>query len=280
VIDLKAAALKYAKAGLAVMPCNGKVPLLPGHGYKDATTDVDTIARWWDEHPAANIGIVPGSAGMLVVDIDVKGAVDGHDSLDILEAEHGKLPGTRTAHTPSGGVHFYFRVPSGETFGNRRLGVGGIDIRSSAGYVVCPPSCICGKYYRWSNDLKSAPLPDAWVELLRDKPYVPPAPTERPRHSSSGNLRRFLEVAYTEEGNELASAHEGDRNNALNRYGFSLGQLVHLGLKVEDIETQAEWALSQWSWSHGRRDARKDRATLDRAIKDGMQSPRKVAGHE
>lgn len=277
---MKAAALRYARLGIAVFPCNGKVPLLPGHGHKDATTDVDVIGEWWDEHPNANIGIVPGSAGLLVVDIDVKGELDGHDSLDILETEHGKLPETRTAHTPSGGVHQYYRVPTGETFGNRKVGDGGIDIRSSRGYAVAPPSTICGKPYRWANDLKTARLPDAWVELLRDKPYVPPAPTARPAHSGSGNLRRFLEVAYAEEGDDLASAHEGDRNNAINRYGFSLGQLVHLGLKVEDIITQGEWAASQWSWTHGRRDARKDRATLDRAIGDGMKSPRKVAGHE
>ena len=109
------------------------------------------------------------------------------------------------------------------------------------------------------------------------------APTERPGRvngNGGGNLRKFLEVAYTEEGNELANAHEGDRNNALNRYGFSLGQLVHLGLKAGDIIEQAEWAASQWSWTHGRQDARKDRATIERAIQDGMQSPRKVAGHE
>ena len=281
--NLKEAALGYAAKGIAVLPTNGKVANLTGHGFKDASTVADVIEAWWSKYPAANVAIYPGSAGLLVVDIDVKGEVDGHDTLNILEAEHGKLPDTRTAVTPSGGVHYYFRVPGDETFGNRRIEPGGIDIRCSAGYVVASPSSICGKAYRWTNDLKSVALPDAWVELLRDKPYVAPEPTERPERvkgNGGGNLRKFLEVAYTEEGNELASAHEGDRNNALNRYGFALGQLVHLGLKVEDIIEQAEWAASQWSWSHGRRDSRKDRATIERAIQDGMRSPRKVAGHE
>lgn len=281
---MRSAALRYAKAGIAVVPCDGKVARHTAHGYLDATIDPDIIEAWWDEYPAANVAIVPGTGGLLVIDIDVGGDIDGFDTLNILEAEHGKLPDTRAAVTPSGGAHLYFRVPGGETFGNAKPGAGGIDIRCSRGYVVAPPSVICGRPYRWTNDLKAAPLPDAWVELLRDKPYVPPAPTTRPAETASGNgggnLRKFLEVAYTEEGNELASAHEGDRNNALNRYGFSLGQLVHLGLKVEDIIAQAEWAASQWSWTRGRRDARKDRATIDRAIKDGMQSPRKVAGHE
>jgi hypothetical protein len=280
---LKKAALRYARAGVSVLPCNGKRAILE-HGFLDASADPELVEEWWTERPTANVAIHPGSAGLLVIDVDVK-VVDGHESLSALEREHGGLPDTRIACTPSTGIHLYFKVPTDERFGNAKpAGVdGGIDIRCSAGYVLAPPSSICGKPYRWTNTLKAATLPDAWVELLREKPYVAPEPTERPERvkgNGGGNLRKFLEVAYTEEGNELASAHEGDRNNALNRYGFSLGQLVHLGLKVEDIIEQAEWAASQWSWSHGRRDARKDRATIERAIQDGMRSPRKVAGHE
>jgi hypothetical protein len=283
--DLKAAALRYAKAGLAVLPCNGKVPLLPGHGFKDATTDADVIEHRWTVNPSANIGIVPGSAGLLVVDIDVKGEVDGHDALDILEREHGKLPDTRTALTPSGGVHYYYRVPEGETFGNRRVGEGGIDIRADKGYVIAPPSSICGKWYRWTNSIKAAPLPDDWVELLRERPYVPPAsPPDRPIGSVSdcvkrGSLANYLRKAYTDEGIALRDAPEGARNDAVNDYGFALGQLVHLGLKVEDIEAQLEWAAAQWSWSRGRRNERKDHETLRRAVRDGGNNPRKVAGH-
>jgi hypothetical protein len=279
----RAAALDYARKGIRVLLCNGKVPLLRGHGYLDATDDTDIITQWWTEHPFANIGLVPGSAGLLVVDVDVKGEVNGHDSLDILEREHGKLPDTRTALTPSGGRHYYFRIPKGETFGNRKP-IEGIDIRCDRGFAVAPPSEIDGKAYRWANENKTALLPDAWVELLRDKPYVPLTPTERPKHSNGssrgGNLRKFLEVAYTDEGTALRNAIEGTRNDALNCYGFSLGQLVHLGLKAEDIIAQAEWAASRWSWTRGRPDPRKDRATIERAIQDGMRQPRKVVGHE
>jgi hypothetical protein len=280
VTALKDAALSYAGKGIRVFPCCGKVPLLPGHGYLDATTDVDVIERWWNEHANANIGIVPGSAGLLVIDIDVKGEIDGHDSLDILEAEHGALAETRTALTPSGGLHFYYRVPKGETFGNRRVGEGGIDIRSSRGYAVAPPSIINGKSYRWANDLKTAPLPGAWTELLRDKPYEPPSSSERFDASSCGNVpsgrdarTRYLSAAYDDELDTLLHAPEGDGNNQVCRYGFNLGQLISVGMREGNIRAGAEWVFSQWQWQKSR-DLSAARRTLESGIRAGTAKPR------
>ena len=36
--------------GWAVLPCRGKRPLT-GNGVHDASRDIETIARWWREHP-------------------------------------------------------------------------------------------------------------------------------------------------------------------------------------------------------------------------------------
>jgi hypothetical protein len=276
---LRDAALRYAKAGLAVLPCNGKKPLLPGHGYLDATADPDVIEQWWDEHPNANIGIAPGTAGLLVVDVDVKGEVDGHDSLDILEAEHGKLPETRTTATPSGGVHFYFRVPSDETFGNRKRAEG-IDIRCSKGYVLAPPSAIRGNSYRWTNSLRAEPLPAAWVELLRDKPYVPPSGGDRPGAPTDGcvpsgreSRAKYLKAAYDDELEILLHANDGDGNDQVNKFGFSLGQLVSAGIREDNIRAGAEWVFSQWQWRKAR-DLVAARRTLESGIRAGEANPR------
>jgi hypothetical protein len=86
-----------------------------------------------------------------------------------------------------------------------------------------------------------------------------------------------LLAALESERDDLRTAPEGTRNHALNKYGFSLGQLVHLGLRADDIVASAEWAMRQWTWGHGRRDRHKDTATLARAVHDGMQHPREVA---
>jgi hypothetical protein len=66
---MKQHALDYAARGWAVFPLDGKRPLVD-HGFKDATTDTEKVAVWWDRWPNANIGLLPVSAGLLVVDVD------------------------------------------------------------------------------------------------------------------------------------------------------------------------------------------------------------------
>jgi hypothetical protein len=275
--DLKRAALWYAAKGFDVLPCNGKVPLLE-HGFKQATTDADTITQWWDEHPSANIGIVPGTGGLLVIDIDVKGEVDGHDSLDILEQQYGKLPLTSTAYTPSGGLHRYFRIPRDETFGNNKPAEG-IDIRCHRGFVVAPPSVIDGKHYRWSSKAPVAPLPPAWIALLREKPYATPRGV-RPDEPAPGvvpdghNARvSYLRAAYDAELGKLLNAPEGDGNNQICRYGFNLAQLIEYGMSEQNIRDGAEWVFAQWNWNK-RGDLAAARRTLESGIAGGKARPR------
>jgi predicted P-loop ATPase len=81
-------------------------------------------------------------SGVIVVDIDVKGGVDGFAEW---EAFYGvEWPETLTVDTPSGGVHLYFKWP-GFPVGNRKLGKA-IDIRGDAraedglAYVIGPGS--------------------------------------------------------------------------------------------------------------------------------------------
>lgn len=274
--DLKQAALRYARAGLAVLPTNGKIAILK-HGFHDASTDPEIVEAWWTDWPTANVAVHPGSAGLLVIDVDVKDT-DGHESLSALESEHGELPETRIACTPSTGIHLYFKVPTDERFGNAKpAGVdGGIDIRCSAGYVLAPPSSICGKPYRWTNTLKAATLPDAWIEFLKDKPYESPSGGgERPVNvPSERDLRaKWLEAAYNDELDQLLRAPEGDGNNQVCRYGFNLAQLISVGMREDNIRAGAEWVFSQWQWQKSS-DLRAARRTLESGIRGGLANPR------
>ena len=84
-------ALALAKKGMRVFPCTprGKVPAVAG-GCNAATADEETIVRWWQHIPDANIGIATGEpSGIFVVDVD---GIDAEAELRKLEAQHGTLP--------------------------------------------------------------------------------------------------------------------------------------------------------------------------------------------
>jgi hypothetical protein len=186
-IDLMlAAALEYAEHHWAVFPLRGKVPAIPkrvgGRGLLDATLDIPQIIEWWARYPGANIGgRVPTS--MFVLDTDpYKG---GLESLARLEADHETLPETLTDYSGRGddGTHTFWRRPSGK-LSDKRLGPG-IDIRTSAHYVVLPPSIhpTTGKPYIRIERPVAAPPP--WLIAL-----LLPQPAPR-RRSVSARPRQF-----------------------------------------------------------------------------------------
>jgi hypothetical protein len=162
-----------AARGLKVFPCepDSKKPAT-SRGFKDASTNVRLSADWVAFQPApgttvsclssdCNLAFEPGSAGLLVVDIDPKNA--GDLTWEALEAQHGKIR-TLEVCTPSGDRHLYF---GGTVIAiNKQLGRG-IDTRCFGGYVLLPPSSINGKAYHWVDDtVPIAPLPQWIAEIL------------------------------------------------------------------------------------------------------------------
>ena len=149
------AAIEYAGKGMAVFPLKprDKKPLTK-HGVNDATTDFDTITKWWKKNPNANIGIACGqiSGGLLVIDLDERAnGVSGFDSLHEWESEHGELPETARTITGKGGSHILYRVDHKEN--NRVDLLEGVDVRSDGGYIVAPPSIHPnGNRYEWEYD--------------------------------------------------------------------------------------------------------------------------------
>ena len=154
----------------------GKHPLT-AHGFLDAVTDIGQITAWWDQWPAANIGIATGTrSGLLVVDIDPRHG--GDDSLRDLELQHGRLPETPTVITGAG-EHRYLRHPGG--YVPSKPIAPGIDVKADGGYVVSPPSIhASGRRYAWDaalglGDLPLAPAP-AWVVNLTREVRSRPEP--------------------------------------------------------------------------------------------------------
>ena len=173
----------------AIFPLRGKFPAVSkekgGHGCLDATTDTETITKWWTEYPNANIGIATGTVnGLIVIDVDVNHGndTDGTETMRDMEKELGKLPNTVEALTPNGGRHLFFRYPNGYDIGIHKAQDDdrwpGVDIRGNGGYVAAVPSvikCNDGSWrpYQWEvssypNETDLAELPAPWVKWLDD----------------------------------------------------------------------------------------------------------------
>jgi hypothetical protein len=153
---LRYAALFYASLGLAVFPVTSgqKVPFPGTHGFKDATSDPDTIAAWWARWPTANVALATGIA-FDVIDID---GPPGYRSWAQVRLDGtGFVPPVTigTASTPHG-RHLYVAATGR---GNTANLLPAIDYRGAGGYVVAPPSVLacCGWGYRWLEPLALGP---------------------------------------------------------------------------------------------------------------------------
>lgn len=179
------AALAYAARGFAVFPCavKGKRPVTP-HGYKDATSDLAQVALMWGS-AAYNVGLVPGSCGFVVVDVDGE---TGQASADEL-----KLPVTAEV-TTGRGRHLYYRYDGAEP-GNGSTSRG-IDLRYTRGYVLAPPSIHpSGTVYRWRRPLKEAiALPVRVLEALTQPTAAYTLPARTTRSTAPANAQQWFRV--------------------------------------------------------------------------------------
>ena len=219
VSPLVEAAITYAREGWPVFPLHGKKPfeyICPGvrcHGYKDATTDEETIRAYWTYHNGATIGLATGEeAGVIVLDIDPPA---GYYSLKKLQNMYGPLPDTRRTSTGNKGLHFFFEYPRDGRIYKNAVGLNdleGVDIRATGGYVVLPPSKLYGRLaYAWANPKTPiAPLPD-W---LRDMMLQ----LQRQRESAPQTLR----FADNPQGKWLSQALQIAREGNRNQIGFWL----------------------------------------------------------
>ena len=203
------AAQRYADAGWPVFPVipGEKVPVTK-HGFRDATTDPDTISRWFEPHPDRNIGVATGHPGPDVLDVDRHQDASGFPSYNRLRAE-GLVPeAAALIRTPNGGMHGYYRG-TGQRSGS--LPEHHIDYRGHGGYVVAPPSAI------WTRDQQVRPYEvvthqpsAATFDWDRARRFLQPEPSrQQPEHPAS----HPSQVEHLPDW--VAQQKEGNRNAAL-----------------------------------------------------------------
>lgn len=285
----------FIAAGIAVFPCREKpeegVDYATGEiitfqekapytsdGLKGATTSRRIVDIWFGErHQGAAIGLPTGERlGAWVLDLDRHGDVDGHKWLADMEAEHGPLPATARATTANGGTHIFFTHVDGVR--NRAAIAPGVDTRGQGGYIVGPGSVMAdGRKYEWVDhdgigmpDFSEAP--DWLLELVVAKKYEAPTQANYTYSAAAiGGNPKYVDKVVEDELRKLAETPHGGRNAALNEAAFALGRLVGGGHLDESTARQDLEAIArQWP------NFPKSRATIQRALKDGMAQPRDV----
>jgi putative DNA primase/helicase len=180
--SLRTAAAKYASLGYAIIPVHwiredgscscgdwsctkpGKHPI-GKHGASDPILDAETATRQWEELPHANIGIVAGPTGWLIVDIDSEQARDHFKSI----ADYETVEAMRNAPISKTGKGWHFVFLDDERAYSPSVGTGqdtGIDIRAGVSFIVAPPSThVSGHQYSWINATPpfDAPQPTRWL---------------------------------------------------------------------------------------------------------------------
>jgi hypothetical protein len=177
-------AKQYGKADYDKCQSPGKRPY-GAKWQKYLTTDLTILHDEWKGWKGeSNVGFATGSlSGLVIIDIDGE---TGFKSLAALQAIYGPLPKTVLSITGSGGHHYIFRIPAGETihnsastFGAKALGVDAtkIDIRGEGGQAIAPPSRHkSGNHYQFAegcsiDDIAFEDVPElpAWaVQLCKD----------------------------------------------------------------------------------------------------------------
>jgi hypothetical protein len=247
------------------------------HGVRAATTDPDRIEAWWSKMPKAGVGVAAGPSGILILDVDRHGGprpdtdkilpgielpedlnpdsiTDGLDVLALLcEVRSAPLldssPRTMTVETPSGGLHYWYRLPEGTSWSwksdSKALGWQ-LDVKAGWGYAVAPGTETPKGAYRALGDCRTVADLPAWLaaDLKRTGHYIAPKPG-RERMSASRLLAqmtpindRYVSSVVRAEVEGLARQTEGGRNTATYNAAKAIGRFITTGqISEAEVET-------------------------------------------
>jgi hypothetical protein len=209
---LKDAAVQLAEGGYFVFPCRAGTKIPAIKGYLKAKWTPEQVAKWWDDHPDDNIGLVPELNGLVVVDID--------SYKDECNWDKNTLD-TMTVRSASGGIHYYFEAEEGARYPAKFGGYEAVDVKHR-GFVVVPPSRFDGGEYEWVDDEGAAPAPD-WLPTRQ-------APIENP-------MATALQMIERGQDDKALTIVEQAKNRIEAREDWIK---VGLGLHYEYVDTQYE----------------------------------------
>jgi len=211
---LEVALMVAGITGYRVFPSNQQKKPCVKDPFGKSTNEEERIRLLFRNFPKAMTAIPTGPInGITVVDLDVKGGVNGIASLrDLIDS----LPPTMVLRTPSGCVHLYFRTGSEAVPSSvGKLGPG-IDIRGSGSNAIAFGSVSEKGMYKWDHSVsgftwRPAPMPPDLKKLI----YAA---------ASSGRTQTSSGHSHSDVGNRLTDPIvTGSRNDEFaSRIGYLL----------------------------------------------------------
>lgn len=257
---LLSAALAYASLGWHILPawwivevdgkrscaCGksdciksaGKHPIgkVAPWGQNSATVDAEKIKLWWEQYPNANIAAYLEPSKLAAIDIDPRNG--GLDTIDQIEAKHGKLDSDLLQFTGGGGEHRVFQLPAGNVSMPGKLGPG-VDVKLN-GYIMLEPSShLSGGMYSWeaSSDprdgIVASPMPDWLRDLAFQRLASPPVAGPSEERTLPVTAAQMAEIEQA-----LGAIPSDDRDTWLT-----------VGMALQSTEA-SQWAYDTWcKWS-------------------------------
>jgi hypothetical protein len=235
-------AIAYAAFGFAVLPVDARKAPLIVHGFKDASREPQQLASWWRTWPAADIGgVVP--PGMMVVDLDEKGAWRGIQDFLKLDGRHPDAVTTPQATSPSGGRHLFFAAGDQPRKQGRIPGTGVDLIVHGLGYAVLPHP---GNGRLWLTPLSTpfAPAPAGIAEAARK---VRPAVRDLEPVTSRLDALTALQHAVA----KIVGARRGEQESTRHAQCFRIGVLIAEGVLDYDTAHRALVAAAEAMPAYG-----------------------------
>lgn len=198
----------FFKKGLTPIPCHavvdgvctchqgvdclspGKHPALAWQRFQTKPIDEAQLDIWFGEgskYAQWNIGLITGaiSGNVFVIDVDCGDGKNGLESLHQLQMTYDDLPPTMETQTGGGGLHYFYRAPTGVRVTTDKNVLGsGIDIRGEGGFVVAAGSThASGRDYLCDFD-----------EIADAPEWLIPLVLENAEHTQHG---RGIQAAHT-----------------------------------------------------------------------------------
>jgi hypothetical protein len=255
--NLLDAGLRYIKRGWPIFAVDAnKKPLTDffPHGFKNATTDEQTIRAVAFKYPAASWALAV-EGDLLVGDLDVKHGENGIRDFERLHGCHPKDFAAPKVRTASGGYHIYLNT-NGSVYQNTVGQIAlGIDTRASGvGYAVLPSG---GNGYFWETSPDTPrPHAPAWMDAALRKEF----------HGSTAQPKAFQgqtpfgAEALSRAVNRIINAPDGQQEHILSVETLKLGHyiaggvlehgpteaaLIAAGLQMVNYDQRRKWTRAE-----------------------------------